>query len=50
MGLLHPLLFELLVELNPLLVRIVKPGSYSERGVNFPIPHSNGARFLTLKK
>lgn len=49
-GLLHPLLYELLVELNPLLVRIVKPGSYSERGVNCPIPHSNGARFLTLKK
>ena len=37
-GLLHPQLYELLVELNPLHVRIVMDGSYSERGVNCPYP------------
>jgi len=48
--LLHPLPYELLVELHPLFVRLVKLGSYSERGVNCLIPHRNGTRFWTLKK
>jgi len=47
--LLHPLPYELLVELHPLFVRLVKLGSYSERGVNCLIPHRNGTRFWTLK-
>jgi len=48
--LLHPLLYELLVELNPLPVRIVKPGSYSREGCELPHTPQQWSKIFDIEK
>ena len=49
-GLLHPLLYELLLELHPLLVRIVKPGSYSREGCELPRTPQQWSKIFDIEK